>query len=82
MLKLLCATCDSVPQAQCNYNQYTENVIRAIAYFIKGVDERNENLLNALADPKQSGLFDVNVEAEYKSNGFDVSQTGPFCNHQ
>lgn len=79
----LCKSCDKINQG-CDYNTYRQNLVYAINYFINGVDEKNAQYINALTNPQASGLFNstINIIPQYKSNGYNVLQTGPFCTHE
>lgn len=79
---MVCKTCDEVHK-NCDFNTYRENLAHAINYFINGVDYKNSTYINALSNPDNSGLFNssVNIIPNFKSNGFNVLSTGPFCIH-
>lgn len=62
---------------------YRSSVAKAISYFIRGVDMKNSRYLNAVESPMNSSMFDqaIFINTSYKLNGFDVTETGPFCSH-
>jgi hypothetical protein len=67
----------------CDIPTYRKNLANAVSYFLNAVDEKNLNFLQAIQFPEKSGMFNssINVEAKYKENGFNIINTGPFCNH-
>ncbi len=62
---------------------YRENVVKAVSYFLNGVDSRSSYLLDVIQDPKNSKMFDpkLTINAFHDLGGFDVLKTGPFCFH-
>ena len=80
---LVCSACDQVKDRVCTFELYRANLAKAIDYFIRAVDEKSSFYLNVINDPSDSGMFDksISISAFYKYKGFDVTKTGPFCNH-
>lgn len=60
---------------------YRSNLANGITYFLNGVRQKDQKMLDALENPQKSGMFDstIQIEARFKRNGFDVTKTGPFC---
>ena len=77
--QLVCLTCSK----NCEFELYRENIVNAISYFLKGINEKISTYINALENPKNSNLFNktLNIESFYNHNGFNVLETGPFCKH-
>lgn len=75
----VCADC----KANCDFPLYRSNLAKAIGVFINGVKERNKNLIRAIENPPESGLFDptIKIDFKFKHNGYNVIQTGAFCKH-
>ena len=80
---IACAGCDNKVK-NCDLPTYRENIAKAINYFIVAVDEKNPTYLKAIQQPENSGMFNttMNILSKYKTNGFDILETGPFCKHQ
>jgi hypothetical protein len=57
--------------------------VKAISYFVKGVQGQDESYLNAIENPEKSPLFDATISKSgyHKYQNYDVIKTGPFCNH-
>jgi hypothetical protein len=81
--KTQCKSCDKVKEAICDFPTYRRNFAAAIETFIKGIDEKNQTLINALQDPQNSVIFDKNItiQSKFKLNGFNLTYTGPYCYH-
>lgn len=79
MTYLICTPC----KTNCKFDLYRTNVVKAISFFLQGVNEKNETFIEALENPAESNMFDkdINITAEFKYNGFDILNTGPFCNN-
>jgi hypothetical protein len=74
---LICEPCKN----NCEIELYHENFLNALTYFILGVREKKIEYLNAIQEPKKYAGFDENIDilANYKYNGYNVLETGPFC---
>ncbi len=74
----MCKECES----DCDFPLYKKNLIRAIKYFLLAVQDKNQVYLTTLEYPNESPMFDskIKINSTYKYNGFNIIQTGPFCN--
>lgn len=79
IVSTICKTCE----ANCDFELYRNNVVKAITLFYKGVKEKNKNFLLGLENPNNSSFFDKNIKilSTFKYNGYDVIKTGSFCTH-
>lgn len=80
MLPIVEHICKTCPE-DCDRPLYRTNVVNSIAYFLKGVQNRDQKYIDALENPVKSGLFDnsIKIEPTFKHNNYDVIKTGPFC---
>jgi hypothetical protein len=76
---IVCKSCET----NCDYDLYTNSLAKTISLFVLALREKDPKYLNAIENPKASGMFDpkINIISEYKLNNYDVLKTGPFCNH-
>ena len=77
---VICKVCED----KCEFELYRENVVTAITLFYNGINFRNQKYIDALENPKKSGFFDPKIEimSIYKTNGYHIINTGPFCEHK
>jgi hypothetical protein len=75
----VCKSCET----NCDYDLYTNSLAKTISLFVLALREKDAKYLNAIENPKASGMFDpkINIISEYKLNNYDVLKSGPFCNH-
>lgn len=76
----LCKACEE----DCEFELYRDSVVTAINLFYNGINFRNQKYINALEDPENSGFFNpkIKIKAIFKTNGYDIFKTGPFCEHE
>lgn len=74
----MCKMCEK----DCKFADYRENLANAVAYFLKGVNNKNAKYIHVIENPMNSTFFnaEINIEATFNYNGFNIIQTGPFCN--
>lgn len=85
LINLACLSCSqSIYKDKCDFDTYKLNIVYALNYFIKAVNQQDSVYLNALKNPLKSGLFNstiIDIQSKYNENGFDLTKTGPFCIH-
>lgn len=76
----ICKACEN----DCEFDLYRSNLVTAINLFYRGINLKNQKYIDALENPENSEYFDpkIRIKSLYKTDGFNILNTGPFCKHK